>query len=154
MIGTPLGAALFTVKAIAVNTMQHSVDMLMGLVSPAWLFCINSANTGTWTTCDGRGRAAPDGNACDGDQLDDGHWPVRCNLWRLLGTTILLALKWDFDPLFMALTFPIGIAIAAAYHRKGATPAQPRRATIASQGQPGNVESGTRLALRLPAGER
>ncbi|MDF3880964.1 MFS transporter [Cupriavidus basilensis] len=107
MIGTLLGAALFTV---AIGSWQHSVDMLMGLVFLLG-FCINSANTG-WTAM--AAGYYPTEMRATGTSWMTGIGRFGAISGASLGA-VLLALKWDFGQLFMALTFPIGIAIAAAY---------------------------------------
>lgn len=107
MIGTLLGAGLFTV---ALGNLNPSLYGLMTLVFMLG-FCINSSNTG-WTA------------------LAAGYYPTEM---RATGTSwvtgigrfgaifgasvgaVLLSFKWDFGQLFLALTVPIGIAIAAAY---------------------------------------
>ena len=107
MIGTLLGAAVFTV---VIGYSHHTLPILMGLVLLLG-YCISSANTG-WTA------------------MATGYYPTEM---RATGTSwmtgigrfgaisgaavgaVLLGLKWEFGTLFLALTVPIAVAILAVW---------------------------------------
>lgn len=113
MMGTLLGAAVFT---ICLGYMNPGFTGLMALCF-ALGFCINSSNTG-WTAM--AAAYYPTRMRATGTSWMTGIGRFGAILGAAVGA-VLLGLHWNFGQLFLALTLPIAIAIAAAY-AKGRQP--------------------------------